>query len=264
MTKNKDFTLDKAFMAVKAQRYEEAMLSYENSLEKKASVEAWVGLGVAKLFQILDNQTMEEVVFCFTRAKEVGTKKDQLQIEQDLINYSTIVVERGVSYCLQLIEEIQAAEKKAANAAIVTAVASMVSFSSSGRTSIISGIAAGAAGGVTAGKLKEVQNSREAALLTLGMIKSVVEGLETYNFSDQSLKDVKSKITYFNSLGTDVDDTASGKKKRRKKIAKFDVWLAKNWHIALFIAILFFVVPFPGPVIAIGAVIYTYYKHFKD
>tara|TARA_B100000131_G_C17998887_1_gene565698 strand:- start:121 stop:903 length:783 start_codon:yes stop_codon:yes gene_type:complete len=260
MTKKKDFTLDKAFMAVKAQRYEEAMLSYENSLEKKASVEAWVGLGIAKLFQLLDNQTMEEVIFCFTRAKEVGTKNDQLQIEQDLINYSTIVVERGVSYCLQLIEEIQAAEKAAANAAIITALASVASFSSSGRSSIISGVAAGAAGGVTAGKLKEVQSSKEAALLTIDMIKSVIEGLKTYNFSEQSLKDVNNKIIYFNTLGTDVDDTASGKKKKRKKIAKFDVWLAEKWYVALSIVLLFFVFP----PIAIGAAIYIYFKHFKD
>ena len=55
MTKNKDFKLEKAFMAVKAQRYEEAMAAYEASLEKAESVEGWTGLGICKLFQLLGN-----------------------------------------------------------------------------------------------------------------------------------------------------------------------------------------------------------------
>ena len=56
-----NFNLEKAFMAVKAQRYEEAQNSYERALEIEYSVEAWTGLGICKLFQLTENQTMEEV-----------------------------------------------------------------------------------------------------------------------------------------------------------------------------------------------------------
>ena len=59
----KDFNLDKAFMAVKAQRFEEGQNAYESALQISPTVEAWTGLGICKLFQLLGNQTMEEVIY---------------------------------------------------------------------------------------------------------------------------------------------------------------------------------------------------------
>ncbi len=54
----KDFSLEKAFMAVKAQRFDEAQDAYETALSKESMVEAWSGLGVCKFFQLLQDQTM--------------------------------------------------------------------------------------------------------------------------------------------------------------------------------------------------------------
>ena len=45
-------------MAIKAQRYDEAKNAYEKSLETKYTVEGWTGLGICKLFQLAEDQTM--------------------------------------------------------------------------------------------------------------------------------------------------------------------------------------------------------------
>lgn len=64
-----EFLYDKAIMALKAQRYDEAQASYEQALQVEYSVEAWTGLGVCKMFQIAEGQTMEEVLYCFEKAR---------------------------------------------------------------------------------------------------------------------------------------------------------------------------------------------------
>ena len=118
----KDFNLDKAFMAVKAQRYEEGQGAYEAALQNSPSVEAWTGLGITKLFQLLGNQTMEEVVYCFNQAREMEGA-DKKAIELQLISYSALVAEQATSYCVTLIDEMVQAEKDIANAVIVAGIA---------------------------------------------------------------------------------------------------------------------------------------------
>ena len=45
--------MDKAIMALKAQRFDEAQSAYEDILKGGYTVEAWCGLGACKMFQIL-------------------------------------------------------------------------------------------------------------------------------------------------------------------------------------------------------------------
>ena len=55
-----DYKLEKAYMAVKAQRFDEAQNAYEGSLEKHYSVEAWTGLGLCQLFHLESKETLAE------------------------------------------------------------------------------------------------------------------------------------------------------------------------------------------------------------
>ena len=231
MAKQKDFSLDKAFMAVKAQRYDEALQAYEASLDKEHSVEAWTGLGIAKLFQLLDNQTMEEVIFCFQRAKEVKNA-DCNQIELDLINYSTLVVSQGANYCVVLLEKIKEAEKAAGKAALATLVSGAISLASdSTKTSVIGGVAAGAGAGVTAGKLNEISNAQEAGKLTLNMMKSVILGLESFEFSDKNMK----KLDDLRNTIAEASNTIELEAEKSKPAST--AWYNTSWklYLALYI-----------------------------
>jgi len=53
------FLFDKANMALKAGRYDEAQSAYEQSLEKEYSIDGWCGLGLCKLFQLSSGVIMK-------------------------------------------------------------------------------------------------------------------------------------------------------------------------------------------------------------
>lgn len=176
----KDFNLDKAFMAVKAQRYEEGMQAYEAALQIKPSVDAWVGLGVCKLFQLLGNQTMEEVIYCFAQAREVeGADKEFIELQ--LISYSALVAEQASSYCVSLIDEIIQAEKNVANAVIMAGIAGGLAASSKTLSgSVVTGAIAAASGGVAIGQLGEITNHKTAAQVVMSLIDTIHENLTKY------------------------------------------------------------------------------------
>jgi|TARA_B110000240_G_C13364933_1_gene395651 hypothetical protein len=176
----KDFNLDKAFMAVKAQRYEEAQNAYEAALQKSPSVEAWTGLGICKLFQLLSDQTMEEVVYCFNQARNIEGA-DKGAIELQLISYSALVAEQGASYCITLIDEIIQAEKSVANSVITAGLAA--GLASNAKTlsgSIVSGTVAIASAGVAIGKLGQISNHKTAGNLVFKMITEIHAQITNY------------------------------------------------------------------------------------
>lgn len=168
-----DFKLDKAFMAVKAQRYDEALEAYESALQENESVEGWTGLGVTKLFQLLGNQTMEEVVFCFNKARNIEGA-DTRAIELQLISYSALVAEQATSYCISLIKEIEKAQGEALAATIIAGVAGgLASNNRSLGGSIVSGSVAAASAGVAVGRLGDIANAKAARELVLETIADI-------------------------------------------------------------------------------------------
>lgn len=219
----KDFSLEKAFMAVKAQRYDEAQLAYETSLEKKETVEGWTGLGITKIFQLLGNQTMEEVIYCFNKAKEVpGANVGEIELQ--LISYSTLVIEQGTTYCLNLIDEIVKAQKEANTALLVAGIAGGIAMSSNSSvtSSVLTGITAGAAAGVGIGKLAEISSSQQAGQITLNMINQVSSGIQGYlvetKQSDNAIK--------FNDRVNQLKVIIQQKSLKAEDINK---WYNSNW-----------------------------------
>jgi hypothetical protein len=237
MTKNKDFKLEKAFMAVKAQRYEEAMTAYESSLEKSESVEGWTGLGICKLFQLLGNQTMDEVIYCFNKAKNVeGANVKEIEIE--MISYSTLVIEQGANYCINLIDEIVKAEKEAANNLIVAGIATAVAINSNSSftSSLIAGTVAGAAGGVAIGTLAEVQNAKQAGQVTLNMIDEVTKGLSDYLIEtkeSENAKKLNQRVTEIKSTIVEKSNTASLSNKWYNTWVVW-LWLILFWPVGVY------------------------------
>ena len=99
-----DFLYDKAVMALKAQRYDEATSCYEKILETGYNTEAWTGLGVCKMFQIADGRTMEEVLYCFEKARNVEGA-DNAEIDLKLIQYSQVVIMQCAAFAIAAIND---------------------------------------------------------------------------------------------------------------------------------------------------------------
>ena len=115
------FLFDKANMALKAGRYEEAQSAYEQSLEKEYSIDGWCGLGLCKLFQLSSGVIMDEVIYCFEKAREVD-KSEKENIDIRLITYCKLVVEQLTDYSVEAINQLIKAEKEADRAAMLSAI----------------------------------------------------------------------------------------------------------------------------------------------
>ena len=221
-----DFQFDKAFMAVKAQRYEEAQNAYEKALDRASSVEGWTGLGICKLFQLSDNQTMEEVIFCFNKAKEVESA-DSKEIDLQLISYSTLVIEQYTNYSINLITKLIEAEQAQKDAAIISATSLVVGgLSDSGTMKTLSGIAAGAAAGVTVGKFGEIANIKEAGQFALNLINDIHTNVNDFLVDN-------SKISEATALNSRVNELTEKIRLESEKKALVPKWYHSNGKLAL-------------------------------
>ena len=159
-------------MALKAQRYEEAQNAYEEILKSSYTVPAWTGLGNCKLFQLSNGQTIDEVLYCYDKARAVeGADIDA--IDKELLAYSNLVLTQYADFAIQGIERAIQAEKDAAKAALISIAAIAVGSMADGvTTKILSGVAAGAAGAVAVGKFGEMTDMKEIATYCAGMLSS--------------------------------------------------------------------------------------------
>lgn len=165
-----DFLMDKAFMALKAKRYEEAQSTYEKILEQGYTVPAWCGLGSCKMFQLADGQTLEEVVYCYNKAYSLPDAK-KLEIDKHLIENVNVVLTQYASYAIAGIKNAIQAEKDLQKAALVGLASIAVgSMANSQSIKMISGVAAGAAGAVAIGKFGEMKDMKEIAKYCIDML----------------------------------------------------------------------------------------------
>lgn len=230
---DRDFDLDKAFMAVKAQRYDEGLQAYEAALKKSPSVEAWTGLGKCKLFQLLGDQTIEEVIYCFEKAKGVeGANRRAIEIE--LITYTALVLEQAASYCVSIIDEIRQAEKDATNAMIVAGIAGALAMNSKSLSgSIVSGVVAGASAGVAVGRLGDVADAKQAGQLVINLIDKVQIAITEYI---AEIADDENAIKFFERV-ENLKKIIIEKSSQVKKSSKWYntgwlwVWLILFWPV---------------------------------
>lgn len=225
-----NFNLEKAFMAVKAQRYEEAQNSYERALETEYSVEAWTGLGICKLFQLTENQTMEEVTYCFSKAKEVDNA-DINKIDLQLISYSNLVLERATAFCINLMERIKQAESEK-NAALITSGIAMAIASNSNSSfgQIASGVIAGASAGVAVGKFAEISDIKTAGQLAFQIIDDISIGVNNFLVDNNKLPEAQAFNNRVIELKNIIDEKSKVYQKANKWYNKTG-WLVFWWII---------------------------------
>jgi tetratricopeptide (TPR) repeat protein len=151
---------DKANLALKGQRFDEAEKIYETLLSYDYSSAAWCGIGLSKLGKVLKRtSSFEEAVYCFDKAKSIEPDKT-IEIESVFVKGSYDILKELIDAKFILSES-----KKKAKLNMVTGVGLMVLGASkgSGRDSSlfqqISGAATSAYGAYTIG---ESINSTEA------------------------------------------------------------------------------------------------------
>ena len=190
--------------------------------KKTPSVEAWTGLGKCKLFQLLGNQTIEEVIYCFEKAKGVqGANPKAIEIE--LITYTALVLEQAASYSVSIIDEIVQAEKDASNALLVAGIAGALAMNSKSLSgSIVSGVVAGASAGVAVGRLGDVADSKQAGFLVINLINTVQNAISNYIAEISNEKDA---INFFDRV-ENLKKIVLEKSNQAKKSSK---WYNTGW-----------------------------------
>ena len=168
-----DFLYDKAVMALKAQRYDEATSCYEKILETGYNVDAWTGLGICKMFQIADGRTMEEVLYCFEKARNVEGA-DNTEIDLKLIQYSQVVIMQCAAFAIAAINNALEAERNAKTAAIISlASVAVAGLSNSTGVKVLAGAAAATSAGISIGQFGKMTSSKEIGKYATTLLENI-------------------------------------------------------------------------------------------
>jgi tetratricopeptide (TPR) repeat protein len=175
-----ELQLDLATMALKGRRYDEAEKLYMQIATQNNSTEAWVGMGICKLYQLANGRTMDEAIFCFERARKM-TPEMQNDIESQAI-VNTLFVMKAYMLIVEEAMQKQLQEKnKAIFGAVLTGVsliAGMNSKSAFGTIASLSGTGAGV--GVAVDSLNNISNYNELILSVLKLCDDANNGIRGF------------------------------------------------------------------------------------
>jgi len=212
-----EFLYDKAIMALKAQRYDEAQASYEQALQVGYSVEAWTGLGICKLFQIAEGQTMEEVLFCFEKARKVEGA-DNREIDLKLLQNGQVVILQCAAYAIASINNAIEAEKKAATAALISIASIAVGgLSNSIGTKIFAGAAAATAAGVAVGQFGKMTSSKEIAKFATDLLEEIYNNVYGFLLEKDKMEEAVELKDTTDRLCSEILDALDPNRKKARE-----------------------------------------------
>ncbi len=142
---NQNVQMDVAAMASKGKRYNEAESIYMQIATQNNSSEAWVGMGICKLYQLADGRTMDEVVFCLDKAKQLNPEI-RLEIENQLIINCQILLNAYMNVFEQSLVKHKELKKQAMTGAILAGVSMAVGSNSKSAFGTIASLAGTGAG----------------------------------------------------------------------------------------------------------------------
>ena len=225
-----EIQLDLATMALKGRRYDEAEKLYMEIATNNNSTEAWVGMGVCKLYQLASGRTMDEVVFCFNRAKKMSP-----QMSDDIDNQlmaNTLVILR--TYVI-LVEKALEQKLKETNKAIFGAVLTGISFiggmnskSAFGTIAALSGTGAGV--GVAVDSLNKISNYDELIKNVLqlcddannGVIASISNKSDIFTEFENTIKQLKETLANAKNASKGKDIASQTKNYLNDKLDEFN------------------------------------------
>lgn len=142
---NQNVQMDLATMALKGKRYNEAESIYMQIATQNNSSEAWVGMGICKLYQLADGRTMDEVVFCIDKAKQLNPEI-RLEIENQLIINCQILLNAYMNVFEQSLVKHKELKRQAMTGAILAGVSMGVGSNSKSAFGTIASLAGTGAG----------------------------------------------------------------------------------------------------------------------
>jgi hypothetical protein len=203
---NVNVQMDIATMALKGKRYNEAESVYMQIATQNNSPEAWIGMGLCKLYQLADGRTMDEVLFCIDKAKQILPDKKN-EIENQLIISCQVILNAYLNIFEDSLAKQKELRKKAQTGAIlagISVVAGMNSKSTFGTIASLAGTGAGVGVAVDAiNKMNTVQEIQRFILdkcdhinnaLNLYIDKSNPTYLEYNNYVNNFIKTVNEAI----------------------------------------------------------------------
>ena len=108
-----------ATMALRGKKYRKAAALYSKVAVRSNSVEAWVCMGICQLYQLSAGITMDEVIFCFNKAKSINPSL-QKAIEAKLISSCQMVLTTYVAFFNEALKQQILENKKVATALLLT------------------------------------------------------------------------------------------------------------------------------------------------
>ena len=124
--------LDFATLAVKGKRYQEAESIYMQIAINENSSEAWLGMGICKLYQLTEGKTMEEVIFCFNKAASISPDLKG-ELEAQLMVNTLIVLNTYAKLIETAAARHQEAKKTAQAAALLTGLSIVACFANANK-----------------------------------------------------------------------------------------------------------------------------------
>jgi hypothetical protein len=158
---NSNTQLDMATMALKGKRYVEAESMYTQIATQIGSSEAWMGLAICKLYQLAEGRTMDEVVFCVEKAKQISPEL-RLEIENQLIINCQILLSEYLKIFEQSLVKHKELKKQAITGAIIAGVSMAAGSNSKSAFGTITSLAGTGAGiGVAVDAFSKMESLNE-------------------------------------------------------------------------------------------------------
>ena len=230
MTANKDTSiyLDRATLALKGSRYEEAEKIYLEMAEKEYSVEAWCGVGLCKLYQLANGIGVDEALFCFNKAKEIDAKMSD-EIDSQFIMHSSNVIITFTKHLHSAIDSAQDQKGKVAMGALLAGASIIAgSRSSSSTFTQLGSLAAGGAGvGIAVDGFNKIEDLTQLQNKIAGMIDELISCVRNNTKSD--LKEHQEFIDLTNGLVQSISEKTTTIKNKEAANVKANTIIWLGW-----------------------------------
>lgn len=178
--------LDLATLALKGKRYSEAEAIFTQIALQEQSPEPWIGIGICKLYQLANGRTMDEVIFCFEKAKEIDRSMTK-EIESQLISNCQILLNAYLAYFSDALNKMKAQKKNAQVGALLAGVSMVAGVNSKSAFGFVASLAGSSAGIAVAldafEEMKSIDEVKKYILFKCDEINNAIR-LNTDNQSD--------------------------------------------------------------------------------
>lgn len=222
--------LDFATLALKGKRYQEAEKIYMELAVNENSAEAWLGIGICKLYQLTESKTIEEVIFCFIKSAAIAPAS-KAELEEQLMMHTLLVLNTYARLIEAAAKKHQEAKKTAQTAALLTGLSIVAGLNSSSTFGTVASLAGTGAGvGVAVDSLNSMNDYQSLINTVLNKCDEANKGV--CQFVDRNRSEFVSFQQNVSSIVSFVENALSvinqSKKSNRPKATGLNKWLIRN------------------------------------